>query len=71
VNADIRAYAPSDLTKMAMMGEIDHLPALRHAGEQAERLLRPEIVESLHDVVCHERHGSARLGELVIAGDPQ
>jgi hypothetical protein len=34
-----------------VVGEVDHLADAPHLGEQAQRLLRAEVVERLHDVV--------------------
>ena len=56
---------------MQMVGQVDHLPDAAHVGEQPQRLLGAKMVEGLHDVVGDERRRGTRLGEFVVARDPQ
>jgi len=54
-----------------MMREVNHLPDQRHLTEEPKRLLGPEIIKSLHDVVGDERNRLPRGDEFVITSHPQ
>ncbi|MFH1554785.1 MAG: hypothetical protein ABII76_07995 [Pseudomonadota bacterium] len=45
MNPSARTHPPSDLAKVRMMGEVDHLPNQPHLADELERLLGPEIVK--------------------------
>ncbi|MBX5193492.1 hypothetical protein HJB86_32160 [Rhizobium sp. NZLR3b] len=68
MNANSRANDFRDFNKVTVVREVNDLPVLSHLGEQPESLLRAEIVESLHDVVCKEWNGTASGNKLMVSG---
>ena len=54
-----RAGRDRDVAEMLMVGQIDHLPFVRHVAQESEGLFRANVVEGLHDIVRNERHGRA------------
>lgn len=71
VYARIRTNPPGDVAKMLVMRQINYLTHFRHIGEEPESFLRPKVVERLHDVVGDKGNRGSRLGELVVAGNPE
>lgn len=66
VDRHARAHLSRKVAQVLMVGEVDHLAHLCHFGEEAEGLLRTEIVKGLHDVIGEEGHRWMRRGELMI-----
>ena len=56
---------------MWVVCEVDYLPDLRHLAKEPERLLGPEIIKSLHDVVSDKRNRLPRGDKFVVTGDAQ
>lgn len=69
VDGHVRDNRLRNLTQVLMMREVNHLAHTSHLAEQSENFLRPEMVESLHDVVGNERNRRPELGKLVISGE--
>ena len=71
VDADAGHSSFRNHPKMVVVGQVYDLSEQRHLPENLERLLRPEIVEGLHDVVGNEWYGWPDFGELSITGRPK